>query len=78
MSLAIVLQYVDARLGNAHDIVKQLPGPFDFAFSDADKEWYKQYFIDLDPKLKVGGCFATHNSWHRRMELDDINYLVAS
>ena len=53
--------YVDARLGNAHNLVKQLPGPFDFVFSDADKEWYKQYFMDLDPKLKVGGCFTTHN-----------------
>src|SRR5271154_6665648 len=53
--------YVDARLGNAHDLVKQLPGPFDFVFSDADKNWYKQYFIDIDPKLKSGGCFTTHN-----------------
>lgn len=54
-------EYVDARLGNAHDLVKQLPGPFDFAFSDADKDWYKQYFIDVDTKLKVKGCFTTHN-----------------
>jgi caffeoyl-CoA O-methyltransferase len=53
--------FVDARLGNAHDIVKELKGPFDFVFSDADKDWYKQYFIDLDPKLKSGGCFTTHN-----------------
>jgi len=53
--------YVDARLGNAHDIVKELKGPFDFVFSDADKDWYKQYFIDLDRKLKSGGCFTTHN-----------------
>lgn len=54
-------EYVDARLGNAHDIVKELNGPFDFVFSDADKDWYKQYFIDLDPKLRSGGCFTTHN-----------------
>lgn len=53
--------YVDARLGNAHDLVKQLPGPFDFVFSDADKNWYMQYFLDLDPKLKSGGCYTTHN-----------------
>lgn len=53
--------YVEARLGNAHDLVKQLQGPFDFAFSDADKDWYKQYFVDVDTKLKVGGCFTTHN-----------------
>ena len=53
--------FVDARLGNAHEIVKQLPGPFDFVFSDADKDWYKQYFLDVHPKLKPGGCFTTHN-----------------
>jgi predicted O-methyltransferase YrrM len=53
--------YVDARLGNAHDLVRQLPGPFDFVFSDADKNWYMQYFLDLDSKLKSGGCYTTHN-----------------
>ncbi|MEZ5071780.1 MAG: class I SAM-dependent methyltransferase [Bacteroidales bacterium] len=53
--------YVDARLADAHELVKQLPGPFDFVFSDADKEWYKNYFDDLEPKLSVGGCYATHN-----------------
>ena len=40
---------------------QQLTGPFDFVFSDADKEWYKNYFIAADPKLKVGGCFTAHN-----------------
>lgn len=53
--------YIDARLGDAHKIVKDLKGPFDFVFSDADKDWYKNYFVDVDPKLKVGGCFTAHN-----------------
>ena len=53
--------YVDARLGDAHELVKSLPGPFDFVFSDADKDWYLQYFLDLDPKTRVGGCFTAHN-----------------
>lgn len=53
--------YIDARLADAHELVKQLKGPFDFVFSDADKNWYKNYFIDVDPKLKVGGCYTTHN-----------------
>jgi caffeoyl-CoA O-methyltransferase len=56
-----VSRYVDARLGNAHDLVKKLPGPFDFVFSDADKGWYTQYFKDLEGKLTVGGCFTAHN-----------------
>lgn len=53
--------YVDARLANAHELVKELEGPFDFVFSDADKDWYKNYFVELSPKLEVGGCFTAHN-----------------
>ncbi len=56
-----VLALVDARLADAHELVKQLPGPFDFVFSDADKGWYLQYFKDLEAKLEVGGCFTAHN-----------------
>jgi predicted O-methyltransferase YrrM len=56
-----VAHVVDARLADAHALVKQLPGPFDFVFSDADKDWYLQYFKDVDPKLVVGGCFTAHN-----------------
>ena len=54
-------EYIDARLADAHSLVKELKGPFDFVFSDADKDWYKNYFNDVDPKLKVGGCFTAHN-----------------
>jgi caffeoyl-CoA O-methyltransferase len=54
-------EYIDARLADAHSLVKELKGPFDFVFSDADKDWYKNYFVDVDPKLLVGGCFTTHN-----------------
>jgi predicted O-methyltransferase YrrM len=54
-------EFVDARLANAHELVKTLKGPFDFVFSDADKGWYTQYFKDVEPKLSVGGCFTAHN-----------------
>ena len=54
-------EFIDARLADAHKLVKELKGPFDFVFSDADKDWYKNYFTDIDPKLKVGGCFTAHN-----------------
>ena len=65
--------YVDARLGDAHEIVPALPGPFDFVFCDADKNWYENYLKAVLPKLTVGGCFAAHNvsdysgsGWGRR------------
>ena len=60
-------EYIDARLADAHELVKQLKGPFDFVFSDADKDWYKNYFMDVNPKLKVGGCYTTHNISDRSM-----------
>jgi len=53
--------FVDARLANAHELVPELEGPFDFAFIDADKDWYVRYFNWLLPELEVGGCFTAHN-----------------
>lgn len=60
--------YIDARLADAHTLVKEIKGPFDFVFSDADKDWYKNYFTDVDPKLKTGGCFTAHNIQPPRQE----------
>jgi len=64
-------KFVDARLGDAHELVTALPGPFDFVFCDADKEWYENYLKAALPKITVGGCFAAHNvseyaGWGRR------------
>lgn len=70
---------IDARLADAHQLVKELDGPFDFVFSDADKSWYKTYFLDLDPKLKVNGCYATHNVSDRpgvRWNRDYLEFLL--
>ncbi len=53
--------FVDARLADAHELVPELEGPFDFAFIDADKDWYVRYFNWLLPELEVGGCFTAHN-----------------
>ena len=53
--------FIDARLGDAHQIVPELAGPFDFVFSDTDKDWYKNYFVAVWPKLVPGGCFTAHN-----------------
>src|SRR5690606_13377317 len=53
--------FVEFRLGDAHQIVRELKGPFDFVFSDADKDWYTQYFKDIHPKLLSKGTFTAHN-----------------
>jgi caffeoyl-CoA O-methyltransferase len=59
--------FIDARLVDAHEHVKTIEGPFDFVFSDADKGWYKQYFVDVAPKMVPGGCYTSHNIHMRGM-----------
>jgi caffeoyl-CoA O-methyltransferase len=73
--------YIDARLADAHELVPKLQGPFDFVFSDADKDWYKNYFIAIWPRVVPGGCFTAHNVSGRRMAgitefLDHLNGLA--
>lgn len=53
--------YIDARLGDGHEIVPRLEGPFDFVFIDADKEWYTNYAREVIPMLTVGGALTAHN-----------------
>ena len=68
--------YIDTRLGDAHELVPELNGKYDFVFSDADKYWYKNYFIGMDPKIITGGCFVAHNVSQRTREIREfINYI---
>lgn len=53
--------YIDARLADAHRLVNELAGPFDFVFIDADKDWYTNYARALIPKVQPGGCITAHN-----------------
>lgn len=62
-----LFDYIDARLADAHELVPELEGPFDFVFCDADKNWYKNYLEAVLPKLEVGGCFTAHNVRGGRM-----------
>jgi len=57
--------YIDARLADAHELAEALPGPFDFVFIDADKDWYTNYAKAVIPKLAPGGCIAAHNVYER-------------
>lgn len=66
---------IDARLADAHVLVPALKGPFDYVFSDADKGWYQRYFEAVDPKLKTGGCYATHNVSDRPGSRWNVEYL---
>lgn len=48
-------------LGNAHEKVKEIEGPIDILFLDADKDGYLDYLDTLVPKLRPGGLIIAHN-----------------
>jgi caffeoyl-CoA O-methyltransferase len=64
-----LLDYIDARLADAHELVPKLNGPVDFVFCDADKDWYNNYFNAIDKVIVSGGCYTAHNipmkSWSK-------------
>jgi caffeoyl-CoA O-methyltransferase len=47
--------------GDAHDKAKQLKGPIDILFLDADKEGYIDYLSKLMPLIRPGGLIIGHN-----------------
>lgn len=56
-----LIDFIDPRLADAHDLVPTLEGPFDLVFIDADKNWYTNYVKAVFPHLKVGGCITARN-----------------
>lgn len=71
-----VSEYIDARLADAHELVKTIEGPFDFVFCDADKTWYTNYFKAIYPKMSTGGCYTAHNVTMNLTGIDEfMNYL---
>lgn len=52
---------IEARLGPALDTLQQIDETVDFAFIDADKTNYVQYWEALVPKLRSGGLIVADN-----------------
>jgi predicted O-methyltransferase YrrM len=52
---------VEVVVGDAHETVKQLEGPIDLLFLDADKEGYASYLQTLLPLVRPGGLIAADN-----------------
>jgi len=48
-------------IGKLTSLRHLLPGPWEFVSQDADREWYLQYFRDLEAKMAPGGCYTAHN-----------------
>jgi caffeoyl-CoA O-methyltransferase len=64
---------ISVHLGPALETIGRLEGSFDFAFIDADKENYVDYYEAVLPRLAVGGLIAADNTlWSGRvLDRDD-------
>ncbi len=56
-----VTDRVEFRIGDALEVVQELPGPFDLIFVDVDKEQYPASLALTLPRLKKGGLLLTDN-----------------
>jgi caffeoyl-CoA O-methyltransferase len=63
---------IDLRLGPALDTLRALPAEesFDFAFIDADKLSYLQYWLELVPRVRSGGVICVDNTFSHGRVLD--------
>ena len=67
---------VELRCGRALDLLPDLPGPFDFAYIDANKDDYPAYLDAVVERLRPGGVVCVDNLlWggQAAMETDDPN-----
>ena len=65
---ASVSKKIDLRLGPALGTLQKLKGPFDFAFIDADKANYQNYFERCLKLVRRGGLIAIDNTlWYGRV-----------
>ena len=54
--------------GDAHEKVKELKGPIDLVFIDADKPGYPDYLEKLLPLVRPGGLIVAHNMTVRQAD----------
>lgn len=64
-----LLQYVDLLLGDATEIVKGLPGPFDFIFFDADRTSAPDQLIHILPRLALPALILADNALSHPSEI---------
>lgn len=62
---------IDYRLGNALDLIPEIPGPFDLVFIDADKINYQCYYDLVIDKVPSGGIILADNVlWSGKILVD--------
>jgi caffeoyl-CoA O-methyltransferase len=67
-----VVDRIDYRVGPASETLRELDGPFDLVFIDADKEGYVDYYEIALPMLADGGLIVADNVlWSGRVVAPD-------
>lgn len=69
-----VSERIELHLGDAHETVRTLEGPFDAVLVDADKTGYLDYLEQVTPLLRPGGLLMVDNTlWYGRIIDPDDN-----
>lgn len=63
--------------GDAHETVKQVKGPIDIVFIDADKPGYADYLRKVLPLVRPGGLILAHNISRREQNPEYMDLLLA-
>jgi caffeoyl-CoA O-methyltransferase len=59
---------IEYRVGEAVQVLRETPGPFDLIFNDIDKHAYPASLATIADKLRPGGLLIVDNAlWHGRI-----------
>lgn len=59
---------IELHLGDAHETLRSLEGPFDAVLIDADKAGYLDYLDQVTPRLRSGGLLLVDNTlWYGKV-----------
>src|ERR1700730_2217675 len=78
LSAAGLSEYVDLQFGDATEVVKTLPGPFDFVFFDADRKSAPAQLTLFLPNLASAALSLADNVFSHPAEFADYLALVKS
>jgi len=69
---------VTVIVGDAHETTRQLSGPVDIVFIDADKPGYKNYLDRVLPLVRPGGLILAHNISGRESNPEYVDAVTAN
>jgi predicted O-methyltransferase YrrM len=73
-----VADFITVVEGDAHEKAKELKGPIDLVFIDADKEGYRDYLNKTLPLVRPGGLIVAHNMLPRMASPDFVTAITTN